>query len=129
MKKQLAVIMIAASVLLSSGCSKVVKPDTPFNAVFLMQNAIDNQDYEKFQKMMIESKRDVYTIEDLKGLKELGATGGGSLFNYYICEYPNGEMVMFELTPGDIDGKYFIQDIITVPKEQQKLFEGRTGKK
>ena len=76
----------------------------------------------------MESKREVYTKEDLAALKEIGATGGGMLTNYLLCEYPNGEKVLFEVTMGIKDGKYFINNIILVPKEAKDVFDGRKGK-
>lgn len=128
MKKLFGLICILIFILSFVSCTRQVVPDTPQNTWFLMQNAIDNQDYEAFQKYLLESKREAYTKEDLKALKDMGATGGGSITNYYLCEYPNGEKVLFEVTPKDIDGKYFIQDIIPVPKESRDIFTGRKGK-
>lgn len=59
----------------------------------------------------------------LAKLKEIGATGGGSMSMYYLCKYQNGKMVLFNMTDQKVNGKYFIQDIIEVPDEMRKIFE------
>jgi hypothetical protein len=128
MKRLFGLLCILIFSIAFVSCSREVVQDTPQNTLFLMQNAIDNQDYEAFQKFLLESKRVVYTKDDLEALKDMGATGGGQITNYYLCEYPNGEKVLFEVTPSGIDGKYFIQDIIPIPEEAKDVFNGRKGK-
>ena len=128
MKKLYGFLCILTLLIVFVACSREVVQDTPQNALFLIQNAIDNQDYEGFQKYLLESKREVYTKEDLIALKDMGATGGGQLTCYYLCEYPNGEKLLFEVTMDKADGKYFIQDIIPIPQEIKEVFDGIKGK-
>jgi hypothetical protein len=128
MKKLFRSVCILAFLVTLVACSREVVQDTPENTLFLMQTAINDQDYKAFQECLLESKRDVYTKEDLVNLKEMGAIGGGQVSNYLLYEYPNGEQVLFEVTRGKIDGKYFIQDIIPVPKEAKDIFYGRKEK-
>lgn len=128
MKRLFGLLCILALSLTLVACSKEVVQDTPQNTLFLIQNAINNQDYEAFQKYLLESKREVYTKEDLKALKDMGAMWGGQITNYYLYEYPNGAKVLFEVTTNKVDGKYFIQDVIPVPEESKDIFAGRKGK-
>lgn len=110
------------------GCSSRVTQNTQENTLFLMQSAIDNQDMDEFKELLIDGKKTEYAEKDLKSLKEMGAVGGGYITMYYLCEYPNGKMVLFNITQKKIDGKYYIQDIIPVPDEMQKLFKQKNKK-
>lgn len=56
----IAAILIVSIIFLSS-CSKRVTNDNQLDTLFLMQNAIDNQDYEKFRELLLDSKKDVFT--------------------------------------------------------------------
>ena len=51
MKKSVRLFCVLVFTLSLIACSRQVVQDTPQNTQFLMQNAINNQDYEAFQRI------------------------------------------------------------------------------
>jgi hypothetical protein len=124
----LIIVVLLSSCIVMSACSKKITNDNQLDTLLLMQSAIDNQDNQKFKELLLDSKRSVFTEKDLANLKEIGATGGGRISMYFMRQYSNGKMVLFNMTQREVNGKYYIQDIIEVPEEMQKFFKGKIEK-
>lgn len=104
------------------GCKKNTKADTPTNAAVLLKQAIDENDYEAFNKLFNEGRKELITKGQLTELKE-SATPGSTFKHYEVITYDNGEMILVRLTPDKVKGEYKVEDIVKVPQEMKKLFQ------
>ena len=113
-------------VTLINGCSqsqKEIIPNTPLNTAILMKSSIDNGDYNSFQSLFTEGKKNSVSEDKFKNLKALSTQGSGYAC-YELVSFDNGKMLLIYLTPQkDNKGEYHIQDVKVVPDELKKYFK------
>ena len=99
---------------------KSYKKDTPANTTLLLDKAIKDNNYERFNELFTDSRKNVVSKEILNEFNSL-STSGTDYNLYEVLTYTNGEMFLVNLVP--IDGEYQIQDIVKVPEEMKKIFQ------
>ncbi|WLD94359.1 hypothetical protein [Alkalihalobacillus sp. AL-G] len=111
-------------VLIIAGCNneKVIQPDTPVNASWLMKLQIDNKDYGRFQSLFYEGAEENVSKETFQQFGEI-TTSGTNFKNYELLTFENGEMLLVEFAPKqDNDDVYKIVNVKLVPNEMKSLF-------
>lgn len=104
------------------GCSsKEVQIDNALNVTHKMKMSIDNQDYEKFNRLFSEGRINSVQKSDFEELKTF-TTAGASYNNYELLTFENGKMFLVRLTPSNEEGEVFIEDVKIVPEEMRSLF-------
>lgn len=104
-----------------TSCQKTVKPDTPANAGLLMSHAINNGDYERFNALFSEGRKNTISRDKFNEMKNLISAGTG-FTHYELLTFKNGEMLLVMLTPEKVNGKYKIEDVVIVPSEMKEIF-------
>ncbi|MDF2947483.1 MAG: hypothetical protein K0S51_2162 [Bacillales bacterium] len=107
------------------GCSngKIVQPDSTDNAALLMNQSIVNQNYNAFQSLLTESKKESISEETFKRFGEI-STSSANFKTYELLTFTNGEMLLLEFEPVMEEGiDYKIVSIKIVPEEMKTLFE------
>lgn len=120
--KSLGILCVIMLSIFLSSCEDTVKPDTEQNATWLMKLAIDENDYERFNELFSEGRKNAVLEESFDAMGEL-STAGASYKNYELITFENGEMLLVRLTPMTIDGEYKIEDVMIVPDEMKSFFE------
>lgn len=100
---------------------KALKADTPANTGWLMKMAMDSENYDNFNKLFSEGRKNSISKEEFSKLKKL-TTAGTDFKHYELLTFTNGEMFLVRLTPEKVNGEYKIEDVIIVPEEMKKLF-------
>lgn len=98
-----------------------LKPDTPTNTTVMLDMAIHGDNYERFNKLFSEERKNVASKDMLKELNNL-STEASSYTHYEVIEYSNGEMLLVRLNYRQEKGEYEVEDIVKIPKEMKKLF-------
>lgn len=120
--KALIIMCVMVFSLFLFSCEDTVKPDTEQNATWLMKLAIDENDYERFNELFSEGRKNTVSEKIFDAMSEL-STAGASYKNYELITFENGEMLLVKLTPMTIDGEYKIEDVMIVPDEMKSFFE------
>ena len=113
----LAVVLCLAFV----SCQRVVKLDTPANAAWLMKLAVDTGDYQHFQSLFSETRKDAVSEEAFREMGEI-TTAGMGIAQYSLLTFENGEMMLVRLAP-ETKGEYKIEDVMIVPDDMKALFD------
>lgn len=127
MKMKVLIVMILIIMCFTfTSCSKqtVLKPDTPVNTGWLMKLAIHNDDYEKFNKLFSEERKNIISKEKFNDMKKM-ITNETSFVHYELLTFTNGEMFLIRLTPEKVNGEYKIEDVIIIPNEMKEVFQDR----
>ncbi len=120
----LTLIIIICFPFIFTSCSnqKRLKPDTPVNTAIVMKNLLNAGNYESFNKLFTDGRKNAISVEQFNELKKL--TSAGTDFKHYeLLTFSNGKMVLVMLTQDKIDGEYKIQDVKEVPDEMKSLFK------
>ncbi|QHE50767.1 hypothetical protein GS400_01255 [Pontibacillus sp. HMF3514] len=121
--KKLFIIIALLSILTSCKTKKVMEPDTPTNAAWLMKFQIDQGNYDAFQSLFYEDTGDQVSKEKFQNLKEI-TTAGTNFKNYELLTFENGEMFLIEFAPKQEDEEeYKIVDVKVVPEEMISFFK------
>lgn len=122
-KKSIIVLVFAVLLIyFFTAGPKILEPDTPTNAAYLLKHAIDNRDYSYFNSLFTEGRKNTISEENFLKLSKI-TTSGSSYAHYELITFENGEMLLVLLTPEKVDGKYQVQDIKVVPKEIRWFFK------
>ena len=115
-RKVLLLIISTLAITLFVACdsSKAIKKDTPANTTLLLDMAIKGNNYERFNELFTDSRKNVVSKEILNEFNSL-STSGTDYNLYEVLTYTNGEMFLVNLVP--IDGEYQIQDIVKVEED------------
>lgn len=114
-------ILFFAVNLASCSNEKVLKADTPANAGWLMKIAIDRGDYDSFNKLFSDGRKDSVSKKKFAEYKEI--TTAESYYRHYeLITFTNGEMLLVRLTPDKVNGEYKIEDVVRVADDRKKLF-------
>ncbi len=122
--KRNALLLIAFALIfpLFVACDgNTMKPDTPTNTIAMLGVSIDGNNYERFNKLFSEKRKDVASKDMLKELNDL-STEASLNTHYEVIEYSNGEMLLVRLNYRQEKGEYEVEDIVKIPKEMKKLF-------
>ena len=103
-------------------CQKAVRPDTPHGAVWLMKTAVDEGDYQRFQAMFTEARKNAISAEMFQEMRE-ETTAEMGFAQYGVLTFDNGEMMLIRLTPEKIEGEYKIEDVVIIPDDMKALFD------
>lgn len=116
-------IIICLSILFVS-CSnkKPLKPDTPANTAFVMKNFLDAGDYEKFNNLFTDVRKNSISLEQFNELKKL-TTVGTDYKHYELLTFSNGKMILIMLTQDKINGEYKIQNVKEVTDDLKSLLK------
>lgn len=122
-KKHLRILFVPLLLIfLLCSCSNKLEPDTPTNAAMVLTQAIRSGNYEYFNTLFSEGRKNIIAKDDYSKLQQL-LSSRSSLSTYELITFDNGEMFLILLTPEKENGQYYIQDIKVVPKEMQSLFK------
>lgn len=121
------VILFLALIMIISitGCNqkKIMVPDSPMNAAYLMKFHIDSQNYKAFQSLFYEGTEDTISKETFKHFDDL-TTSSSNWKNYELITFSNGEMLLVEFAPKqEKEDEYKIVNVKEVPDEMKELFE------
>lgn len=108
--------------LLFTSCEKAMKPDTPLNISWLMKLAIDLDDYEQFNNLFTQGRKDTISEELFDAMRTITTSRTVST-TYQLLTFENGEMLLVRITPEEVEGEYRIEDIINVPEEMKEVFK------
>lgn len=116
-------IIICLSILFVS-CSnqKPLKPDTPVNTAILMKNFLDAENYERFNNLFTDGRKNSISLEQFNEFKKL-TTAGTDFKHYELLTFSNGKMILIMLTQDKINGEYKIQDVKEVTDDLKSLPE------
>lgn len=122
MKKFIIGLIIASSLaLISCEESKILKPNTPTNAAYMLKLQINADNYENSKKLFTKEREEALTKEKFKELKSL-VTAGSSYVLYETITFEDGEMLLVRMTADKVDGEYKIEDVTIIPEEMKELF-------
>lgn len=127
MKNKRFLLMVILMILLSLSlisCSKSepLKADTPVNTAIVMEGYLKAGNYEGFNKLFTEGRKNTISIDQFNELKKT-ATNGTDLKHYELLTFSNGEMVLLTLTQEKVDGEYKIQDVKNIPEGMKEVFQ------
>lgn len=121
--KLIALLTVLYLVVMIAGCTREsqVKSDTPVNAAWMVKRAIDSNNYERFNSLFLESRKEYTSKQDFESMRRL-ITAGAEYTSYQLIRFSNGEMLLVKLTQEKINGEYRIEDIVVVPDDMKKIF-------
>lgn len=107
-----------------TSCSnqKIVRPDTPVNAGIVMESFLKAGNYEDFNELFTDGRKNSVSIKQFNELRKLTTAGTGYEL-YELHTFSNGKMILIRLTPDKINGEYKIEDVKEVPKEIKSLLQ------
>lgn len=115
-----------SAVVMMCSCSKgkLMNPDTPLNTGILLNHAISNENYEDFNDLFSDGRKNYISKDDFQKLVDISKTssGGQGYTLFEVITLENGEMFLVRLTPKDMNGKYEVEDVILIPKEMKEFF-------
>lgn len=120
----LSLIIITCLPILFISCSnqKTLKAVTPVNTAIIMKNFLDAGNYEDFNKLFSNGRKDTVPVEQFNELKKL--TAAGTDFKHFeLLTFSNGKMILITLTQERIDDEYKIEDVKEIPDEMKSLFK------
>ena len=120
-KSAFLIILLIFCVVFTS-CQKTVKPDTPQNIGWLMKLAIDNDDYEKFNKLFSDGRKNIISQGSFDEMRNI-TTAETGYTHYELLTFENGEMLLVRLSPEKINGEYKIEDVTIVPDKMKELYK------
>lgn len=125
-KKGLTLTLIAfmAFILVACSNSKPIKPDTPDNTLLLLSTAISGNNYDSFEELFSDERKNTVSKETLSQYSKV-TTAGFDNSLYGLITYSNGEMFIAKLSAKKINGEYKVEDLMKVPEEMKKLFQGK----
>lgn len=121
-KKTILLIIFTLLAYILTGCSKPVEPDTPTNAAIALKEAIRSGNYEYFNSLFSEGRKNSLSKDEYLKLQKL-LSSDSSLDTYEVITFDNGKMLLVHLTPEKENDNYHIQDIKVVPEEMKALFQ------
>ena len=123
-RKKIILIMfvVMASLFTSCSNSKRVELDTPDNATLLLTMAISNNNYDSFNELFSDGRKNIVSKETLTELSKISTAGSGN-YLYELITFTNGEMLLVRYTAKKVDGEYKVEDVVKVPEEMKKLFK------
>lgn len=128
-KKSLLIALVLTSIFLLCSCTKekVVKPDTPLNTGLLLNHAIKSENYEAFNSLFSEGRKNCISEETFQNLIQAteGGSGGSGYTLYEVITLDNGEMFLVRLTPTETDGKYEVEDVTLLSGEMKEFFKDK----
>ena len=112
--------------MISTSCQqqKILTPETPSKASWLMKMRMDYKDYQGFKSLFSEGRKQSVPIEEFNKMSKL-TTAKTDFKNYQVLTFENGEMLLVRLSSVKIDGEYKIEDVIIVPENMKSLFNDR----
>lgn len=122
MKSLLQFIVVIFFALGLIGCNnKADWPAGPEYTAWQMKLAIDNKDYESFNDLFTDERKDSLSKEEFSALREI-TTAGSEYKNYEVITFENGQMLLVLLAPPNEDNEVKIEDVIVVPENMRQLF-------
>ena len=118
----LITFVVMASIFTSCTNSKLVKPDTPDNASLLLKMAISNGNYDSFNALFSDGRKNIVSKETLTEFSKISTAGSGN-YLYELITFTNGEMLLVRYTAKKVDGEYKVEDVVKVPEDMKKLFK------
>jgi hypothetical protein len=124
MKKHIGITILVMSIFVLPGCfEKQVRPDTPVNTANMAKLAIDSGNYQSFNDLFSEGRKDYISKEKFNQLKGL-SSASATYTNYQLVTFQNGKMVLIRLTQErDPGGNYRIEDMKIVPEGLADIFK------
>ncbi|KOA21560.1 hypothetical protein CLHOM_00190 [Clostridium homopropionicum DSM 5847] len=122
--KRKAFLLIVFTLILSLfvACEgHTLKPDTPENTTLLLDLRIGGNEYEKFNELFSEQRKNVVSKDMLKEFSNL-STKASMHTLYEVIEYSNGEMLLVRLNQKQGKGDYKVEDVVRIPEDMKKLF-------
>lgn len=121
-RKIILVLLILALLFNLCACQeKVVKPDTPTNTAVLVKYAITSGNYERFNSLFSDMRKDVISEKEFETLVELSEVGAG-LSTFEVIEFSNGEVLLIRIAEDFEKDKYNVEDVIVVPDNMKYIF-------
>lgn len=107
-----------------TSCSnqKPLKPDTPINTAIVMEGSLKAGNYESFNELFADGRKNTVSAGQFNELKKL-TTDGTDFKHYELLTFSNGKMILITLTQNKIDSKYKIEDVKEVSDEMKALFK------
>jgi hypothetical protein len=104
------------------GCgNEEVKPDSSENTAWLMKLAIDNNDFDSFNDLFTDERKESISKNDFTAFRDI-TTAGSEYKNYELLTFANGQMLLVKLAPPNKDKKVKIEDVFVVPENMKELF-------
>lgn len=125
MKKRILLLIIFTLIIsLFVACESVpgTKADTQLNATLMLEIALSTKNYEKFNELFSEERKNVISKNKFNEYTNLMTEDSKYEF-YNLIKYRNDEMFLVKFAPAKIDGEYKIENVVRIPKEMRKLFE------
>lgn len=98
-----------------------LKPDTPENTTLILDLRINGKQYEKFNELFSEERKNVVSKDMYKKFSNL-STEASMITTYEVIEYSNGEMLLVRLNQKEGKGDYKVEDVVRIPEDMKKLF-------
>jgi hypothetical protein len=116
MRKLFVITVLVTTLFMFPGCTeKPMRPDTPVNTSWIAKMAIDSGNYDDFNNLFSEGRKNSISQNKFKELKEL-STAGATYTTYQLITFQNGKMILVRMTQEkDSNGNYGIEDIKVVP--------------
>lgn len=116
-----AAIIFSVCMMVSYNKERVVKPDTLVNTAFLVKASIDNKNYDAFNRLFRDSRKNSVSEEKFAYMNKL-TTSGADIKNYVLLTFTNGKMLLVKLSPEKVDGEYKVEDVTEVPDNMKTMF-------
>lgn len=108
--------------LTSCSDQKIVKPDTPVNTGIVMESFLKAGNYEDFNELFTDERKNSVSIKQFNELRKLTTAGTGYEL-YELLTFSNEKMILIRLVPDKINGEYKIEDVKEVSKEIKSLLQ------
>ncbi|MCY6356334.1 hypothetical protein [Clostridium sp. ZS2-4] len=125
MKKNVLLLMISIliiSLFVACDSKANLKATTYENTSLLVNEALHTKDYEKFNELFSEERKNIISKEMFNEYCSL-ITQESSEEHYEVINFNNDEMFLIKFAPATVDSKYKVIDVVRIPKEMKKLFK------
>ncbi|OEH92844.1 hypothetical protein [Bacillus solimangrovi] len=122
MRVTISLIIFLSFSLFVSGCEdNYIKPNSAQNTTWLMKLAIENNDYEEFNSLFSDNRKDTISKGKFNELQDI-ITARSLHSNYELITFDNDKMLLVRLTPLMEDNKVKVEDVLVVPQHIQRFF-------
>ena len=123
MKKFILLLVILMGLSLTE-CEKdiLIENDSAMNHQYLLKRALDLNDYETFNDLFTDSRRDVISKKELEQFSNIYSSSGASFILYETITFSNGEMILVRMAQDNLTDEYKVEDIINIPDEMTRFF-------